>query len=70
MSKIEAPFHIHNNPDFRFAIVLESRSVESHSLMDSDNNKKNIHNLLDNLVIEDLVDYINMAITKWKEEHK
>lgn len=77
MSKIESPFHIEGNPDFRFALVLESRSVEAHSLMDSGDaiDRENLKNLIDHVVDKkrdpvDLLSILKDRVIEWKETHK
>lgn len=73
MSKIESPFHIDNKAEFRFALILESRSVEAHSLMDSKDNKEillqELNHLAHTLINSDYVKF-NIMINQWKEEHK
>lgn len=74
MSKIEIPFHVDKEAEFRFALVLESRSVNAHSLMDSDDNKKILKEGLSLLYNDRNNDFfikeIENRIQQWKEKHK
>lgn len=75
MSKIEIPFHIDKEAEFRFALVLESRSLNAHSLMDSGDEieKAGLKHIVFTLVNTDddrLRQSLVRKITKWKEKHK
>lgn len=72
MSKIEYPFHIDEEAEFRFALVLESRSVEAHSMMDSGNNKEVLKDTLRHPILgmEAIQSDLRMMIKEWKEKHK
>ena len=72
MSKIEYPFTIDEEAEFRFALVLESRSVEAHSLMDNGDNKIKIKDVIRHpiLGIDSLQSELRSMIKDWKEKHK
>lgn len=72
MSKIEYPFHIDEEAEFRFALVLESRSVEAHSMMDSDGNKDSLKISLEWILEESegMKESMKDMIRTWKEKHK
>lgn len=72
MSKVEYPFYIDENAEFRFALVLESRSVEAHSLMDSGDNKDKIKDVMRHpvLAIDSLQSELRAMMREWKERHK
>lgn len=72
MSKIEAPFNIDEDDIFRFSLIIESRSVEAHSLMDSGDNKINLKDMLNSIVKDNIRrdDIISDMIREWKEKHK
>jgi len=71
MSKIEYSFNIDEEDKFRFTLVIESRSVEAHSLMDSNNNKDKLKLLIEGLA-NSLVSTgaIQRMINDWKDKHK
>jgi len=71
MSKIEAPFHIDEEAEFRFTLSLQSSSVNAHSLMDSDDNKKELNRILNDLAKDTVLrTKIKMMIPVWKEKHR
>lgn len=73
MSKIEVPFSLDEKDEFRFTLVLESRSVESHSMMDSGDNKAKIIDRLRKAIIDDdmrLHHILDQAAKEWKEKHR
>jgi len=69
--KIEAPFSVDKDAQFRFILSIESRSVEAHSLMSERNNAEELKAMMEfmgrdykfRLIFKDL-------ILKWKEDHK
>ena len=73
MSKVESNFHADSEAEFRFRLVLESASVEAHSLMDSGDNKKLLQHELNELahrLLQSGYADISKMIREWKDKHK
>ena len=71
MSKIEIPFHIKGNPEFRFSLVLESNSVNAHSLMDSSTLRPDMERIMDSMVRDPrFMTTLERHLINWKEKHK
>lgn len=71
MSKIEVPFNMPGEPDFRFTLSLQSSSVEAHSLMDSGATKEDMTKILRSQVNDPrFMTTLEMHLINWKEKHR
>ena len=71
MSKIESPFHIDEEAEFRFTLSLQSNSVNAHSMLDSGDTKERIKYILDSITKDPRFRRtLEMQMLDWKEKHK
>lgn len=71
MSYVIIPFNIPDNPDFRFELKLESKSVESHSLLDSGETKEDMKKIMESQVRDSrFMTTLERHCVRWKESKR
>lgn len=72
MSEVSHQFNIDEEAEFRFEIIIRSRSVNAHSMMDSGNNKEKISDILRHPILgmDAIQSELRSQMREWKEKHK
>lgn len=72
MSEVSKQFNIDEEDEFRFELVLKSRSVNAHSLMDNNDNKEKLKDILRHPILGmgSIQSELRAMMREWKEKHK